>query len=120
VHLGQVDPVGGADVEAPEVKVESAIFPPQMPTLAQMVATARRAVRVPMVSSSHNKDATHTRPLKGAIPASLDISQRTSIRGHYPGNAGPKPLIQLFTQRKTNVPNLTLGVVLVTRDYISQ
>jgi len=37
-------------MEVTEVKAESAIFRPQMPTLTQMVATAQPEVLVPMAS----------------------------------------------------------------------
>ena len=44
--VGRVDPVGEADVEVAEVKVESAIFRLQMLMLDQMVEMAQRVVRV--------------------------------------------------------------------------
>jgi hypothetical protein len=50
-----VDPVGEADVEVAEVKVESAIIRLQMLILAQTVAMAQTVVRVSMVSSSRRE-----------------------------------------------------------------
>ena len=50
-----MDPVGEADVEVAEVKVESAIFRLQMLMLAQMVEMAQRVVRVSMASSSRKE-----------------------------------------------------------------
>ena len=56
VHLGRVDPPGGADVEVTEVRVKSVTFRPRMPTPVQTVATARPAVLVPMAGSFRKRE----------------------------------------------------------------
>jgi hypothetical protein len=109
-----VDPVGEADVEVAEVKVESAIFRLQMLTLAQMVAMARRVVRVSMASSSRKETQVMQQITaeSGGSPASLEVSPRAfKIRRHLSPECRPTPLTRLVIERKYDVPNLILGAV---------
>ena len=99
MHLDQVDPVGGAAVEVLEVKVKSAFSRPQMPTLAQMGATGRRAVRVQMVSSSHKE----TQPYKAVgrrlqLPSTL--AREPQSRGAIRAMLGRHSLNSLRSEKR--------------------
>ena len=59
MHLGPVDPVGGADVEVTEARAESVTFRPRMPIPVQTVAMARPVVPVSVVGSFRKEISAH-------------------------------------------------------------